>query len=249
MTIRLVQTVLAALSLTVLAASLHVGPPLAAQSGARFAEAELFFELNDSDGDLGLHGSVDGDPWTELEIENLLRLSVDRELRQQGMTQLSFESAEPAFDELAPETFFRRFPEGRYRFSGLSADGRRIENTVTLSQVMAAVPANILLNRVRAAEDCESPLPTVIAPVLIDWDPVTRSHPEVGKAGPVTVSEYQLFVEGDGIALSLDLPPSITEFEVPAAFLARGGTEFKFEIIVRTAAGNNTAVESCFRLR
>ena len=47
---------------------------------------------------------------------------------------------------------------------------------------------------------------------------------------------------------SVDLPPTITEFEVPAAITSLA-SDFKFEIIVRTAAGNNTAVESCFVVR
>jgi hypothetical protein len=85
----------------------------------------------------------------------------------------------------------------------------------------------------------------VSAPVVIDWDPVTESHPEIGKAGRVRVSRYQLFVEGEGVSLSLDLPPTVTEFQVPPAVTALD-TDFKFEIIVRTSAGNNTAVESCF---
>lgn len=237
-------------SIVVLLSAIYVAmPALEAQNSGQFAEASLFFELNDTDGDLGLHGSIDGEAWSELEIENLLEISAERELRTQGLTQLSFESAEPSFDELEPEMFFRRFPEGRYRISGRGQGGRRLLNTVNLSQVMADTPPNILVNRLRAAEDCDSPLPTVIAPVLIDWDPVTRSHPEIGKSGPVTVSQYQLFVEGQGIKLSLDLPPTVTEFEVPAPVTARGGNQFKFEIITRTSAGNNTAVESCFRLR
>ena len=34
-----------------------------------FSQAEIFLELNDTDGDLGLHASIDGDPWLDLEIE------------------------------------------------------------------------------------------------------------------------------------------------------------------------------------
>jgi hypothetical protein len=62
------------------------------------------------------------------------------------------------------------------------------------------------------------------------------------------LSRYQLFVEGEDVNLSLDLPPTVTEFEIPAG-VTDLGTEFKFEIIVRTAAGNNTAIESCFRVQ
>ena len=35
-----------------------------------FDEARLFFELNDTDGDLGIHGKIDGDEWKKLEIED-----------------------------------------------------------------------------------------------------------------------------------------------------------------------------------
>ena len=48
--------------------------------------------------------------------------------------------------------------------------------------------------------------------------------------------------------LSVDLPPSVTEFEIPTSITAGGGV-FKYEIIARTHMGNNTAVESCFRMK
>ena len=34
-----------------------------------FSEAQLYFELNHTDGDLGIHGLIDGDAWKSLEIE------------------------------------------------------------------------------------------------------------------------------------------------------------------------------------
>ena len=42
----------------------------------------------------------------------------------------------------------------------------------------------------------------------------------------------------------VDLPPDVTEFEVPSAGIGPGTV--KFEIVARTATGNNTAVENCF---
>lgn len=218
-----------------------------------FPEAQLFFELNDTDGDLGIHGSIDGGPWTSLEIDGpndlqLLSVISSGRLKSQGMTQLFFESAEPPFEELTPAAFFRRFPEGRYEIEGRTQDGGSLESTAMLSHVLAAPPENIFVSGVPAAEDCDAVVPVVPTPVVIRWDPVTESHPEIGKSGRIKVSRYQLFVEREGVSLSLDLPPTVTEFEVPAGVTALGDT-FKFEIIVRTATGNNTAVESCFRLR
>src|SRR5262245_56972187 len=94
-----------------------------------FTEAQIFLELNDTDGDLGIHASLDGGPWTQLEIEGpneltLLDVVSRGRLRTQGLTQLSFESAEPSFDELPPRDFLRRFPEGRYEIEAVAANGR-----------------------------------------------------------------------------------------------------------------------------
>jgi hypothetical protein len=107
--------------------------------------------------------------------------------------------------------------------------------------------SNITVSGVPAAENCDAVLPVVAAPVLIRWDPVTSSHPAVGKPGRVRIRTYQLFVERDGVKLRLDLPPTVTEFEVPTG-ITDLGTEFKFEIIARTTTNNNTAIDSCFRL-
>jgi hypothetical protein len=224
-----------------------------AQGAQLLSEAQLFLELNDTDGDLGIHASIDGEPWTSLEIEApderlLLNIVSRGRLRTQGLTQLSFESAEPSFDELSPAAFLRRFPEGRYEIEATAQDGTEFETGATLSHVLAAPPDNITLSGTPMSEDCDEHVPLVATPVVIDWDPVTQSHPEIGKRGRVRISRYQVFVEREGVNLGVDLPPNVTQFEVPTAITALGG-EFKFEIIARTTRGNNTAVESCFRVR
>lgn len=178
----------------------------------------------------------------------LLEIFSRGRLRTQGMTQLSFESAEPPFDELRPASFFRRFPEGPYRIAARAQEGGTLRGTAVVSHVMAAPPDNIAINGVPAADSCDDPPPTVIAPVTIDWDAVTTSHPRIGKSGAVTINRYQLFVESEGTAkLAVDLPRTHTTFTVPTEVTDRRG-DFKFEIIARTATGNNTAVESCFRV-
>ena len=237
-------------ALLTVALLLWAAPGPTVRGAQKFAEAEIFFELNHTDGDLGIHASIDGEPWTALEIDGpgdapLLQVTSRGRLARQGMTQLFFESAEPDFEELEPADFFRRFPEGSYEIEAQAQEGGSIEGSARLSHVMAAPPANIRLNRMPAAESCDDPLPTVVAPVLIDWDPVTQNHPEIGKRGPINISRYQLFVEREGVLFSLDLPPTVTAFEVPRG-VTDLGRDFKFEIIARAQNGNNTAVESCF---
>ncbi|MCI0454313.1 MAG: hypothetical protein L0Y68_04870 [Candidatus Dadabacteria bacterium] len=222
-------------------------------SALEFSEAELFFELNDTDGDLGIHASIDGGPYSKLEIEDpnervILLLKAQGKLALQGLTQFFMESAEPSFDELEPEVFFNRFPEGRYEISAIALEGGELESVVRLSHVLAAPVGNVMVNTEPAAENCDAdPLPSVSEPVTIDWDPVTQSHPEIGKSGPIKIVRYQFFVEQGDIKFAVDLPPDATEFEVPSEIFALGDTNepFKFEIIARTATNNNTAIESC----
>lgn len=233
-----------------------VGPSTAQGRSTPFPVAQLFFELNDSDGDLGIHAEIDGGPWVTLEISGpgdrqLLDIVSSSRLRTQGLTQLAFESAEPSFDELDPADFFRRFPEGRYEIKARLQGGGALASTVALSHVLAAPAANITVAGLATSENCDAePLPSVpaSAAVQFDWDPVTESHPTIGLAGPVDISRYQFFVELAGRKLSVDLPPTQTEYVVPFSDADRG-QRVKFEIIARTTTGNNTAVETCFDLQ
>jgi hypothetical protein len=184
-------------------ASLTLAAATPAVWAAEFSEAELFFELNDTDGDLGIHASIDGGPYSRLNIKSpnqrrrILLIRARGRLARQGLTQLSLESAEPSFDELAPERFFRRFPEGAYEIKAKALEGEDFEGTVMLSHVLAAPPANILVSGVPAAENCDAvPLPSVSEPVVIDWDPVTESHPEIGNRGPSKLSDTSSSLSG-----------------------------------------------------
>jgi hypothetical protein len=235
-----------------------------------FDEASIFFELNDTDGDLGIHALIDGEPWKKLEIEDpgeneILDIDVKGRLRRQGLTELFFESAEPSFEDLDPIDFFRRFPEGEYEIEGETLEGDELESEVWLSHVMPASPENIRVNRQPAADGCDGDLPSVPEGrrVVISWDPVTESHEEIGTPGVmVDVARYQAVVEYEvgeeesevTFVFSADFPASDERMRVtvPRQFIGAGidagAAEFKFEILVRAANGNQTAVESCFEI-
>ncbi len=238
------------LGVLALAASLLLG----AQANAQFTKGEIFFELNDTDGDLGIHANLDGSEYKRLEVEDptgtpIMLIRAFGRLAQQGLTQLSLESAEPSFDELDPADFFRRFPEGFYEIEATGLDGVEFETRTRLSHVLSEPVPNLTVNGLAAADSCDEPaLPIVRAPVVIDWDPATRSHPDLGKRGTPQIVLYQLFVEQGAVKFSVDLAPNVTRFQVPAEILALTGT-FKYEVIARTSSGNNTATETCFRLQ
>lgn len=236
-----------------------------------FDEASIFFELNDTDGDLGIHALVDGEAWKKLEIESpkgqvLLRIIASSSVRRQGLTELFFESAEPPFESddpdevtLTPEQFFQRFPEGTYEFEGITLEGDELESEVELTHMMPAPPEfTINGNPARpAGEDAEceeDPLPTVNGDVIIDWDPVTESHPDIGDpqgSTDIVIVLYQVVAECEDedenvFVFSVDVQPSDEPMSVtvPAAFFGED-MECKIEVQVREESGNQTATESC----
>ena len=218
-----------------------------------FEVAKVFFQLNDTDGDLGIHAKIDGGPWKRTSItapndRAIFVVSTRGKLRRQGMTELSFESAEPTFDELDPAVFFKRFPEGEYEVEGRGLEGEELESEVMLSHVLPAAPGNLLVSGLTTPDDCdEGPLPEVGANVIISWDPVTESHPELGRSGDIEITRYEVSVEREEPTLTVtaDLPPTVTGFTIPDGLL-ESGDEIKFQILATDAGGNETSAESCF---
>jgi hypothetical protein len=225
-----------------------------------FDVADIYFELNHTDGDLGIHALIDGDAWKYLAMEDprgrkMLNIFVRGRLHRQGLTELFFESAEPTFDELDPEKFFRRFPEGAYEIEGITLDREALESTDYLTHLLPAPPEGIVISGESVdldEADCEEGPAAVVdaQEITISWDEVTLSHPDLGRTNePIEVVGYQLVVEEDEseLVFSLHLPPEVTSATIPPEFIALGSA-FKFEILVREVSGNQTAIESCFEV-
>lgn len=262
----------AALPAGLLAAALTLGAADARAQAEKFEEAHLFFELNNTDGDLGIHAKVDGDAWRRLKIKDLdgkviLDVRNKGRLRRQGLTEIFFESDEPTFDELPPAQFFRRFPEGPYVVRGRTTDGDPLKNRIRLTHKMPAPPDPTVNGRAKA-EQCDDEEPgfditMVRPPVTIAWPEVTLSHPDPDGGGAgvqppvaVTIENYEVVVEvvtdvnGEEFesVFSVILPPDLTAFTIPEEFIALGET-FKYEVLAREKSFNQTATESCFELR
>ncbi len=229
--------------------------------------AEVFFELNNTDGDLGIHALVDGEPWKLLRIVDvderpIFAVKARGRLRRQGLTEIFFESAEPTFDDLPPAVFFERFPEGTYEVEGLTLDGTGIEGETRITHAMPAPPIPTV-NYVAAAQQCDDEEPGYDAPIIdaenytIRWAPVTHSHPSLGfpqNAPGIEIVNYQVVVEAEletddgdefAIVFSVILPPGVTEMSIPLQFMEQSDS-FKYEVLARESSWNQTAVESCF---
>jgi hypothetical protein len=238
-----------------------------------FAEAEIFFELNNTDSDLGIHALIDGEGWKRLSIKDpnerkMLNVRVKGRLRRQGLTEIFFESAEPRFSELPPAVFFARFPEGEYEIEGRTLDGMEMGSDAEITHTMPA-PADTKVNGLSTSDQCEDEELITEIPdtgsITISWDPVTMSHPDAmgGGAGvqppiPVIIVNYQVVVEVEAenpdpagepfdAVFSVELPPWETEATLPEQFFELGD-EFKYEVLAREESFNQTAVESCIVL-
>ncbi len=236
-----------------------------------FDEAEIFFELNNTDGDLGIHALIDGDAWKHLSIEDprdrkMLNIWVRGRLRRQGLTEIFFESAEPTFDELPPSFFFNRFPEGEYEIEGWTLDWEDLESETELTHTMPAPPEPTVNGEDMALqcddEEDDYDASVVSAPITIEWAEIELSHPDAegGGAGvqppiPVEINNYEVVLEveaeNDGeeyeSIFSINLPPWVTSVSIPEEFIDLGDT-FKYEVLAREESFNQTAVESCFVL-
>lgn len=232
-----------------------------------FDEAHVFFELNNTDGDLGIHALIDGEPWKRLRIEDqqerrVLDVKLRGRLRRQGLTEIFFESAEPNFEELSPVEFFDRFPEGTYEIEGVTLEGDELESETEITHAMPAPPRPTVNGEPSNGSSCdEDEEPVAVSGangILIAWDPVTTTHPELGSpqgSTGITIRNYEVVVEfeiDDDFAsvFSVTLPPGVTEMTIPKEFIDQGepGDEFKYEVLAREESFNQTAVECFFEL-
>ena len=190
-----------------------------------FADAELFFELNTTDNDLGLQLFLDSDGWKRVRVldparNEIVLLQAEGRLARLGITELRFESAEPS-----PAEVLALFPPGKYRFRGRSVEGEQLASNVTLSHDLLPAPTF-------SPSDGK-----VVDPrdVVVEWN-------------APGAEQVELIIEQDelGHVLDITLSGSSKRLRVPPQFL-RPGMEYKIEILSISENGNRTIAESTFR--
>jgi len=245
-------------NLAVLSAAIVTGAalPAASADAPEISDAHVFFELNDTDRDLGIHAKVEADPWVNMQLYNhrrsrLLDIKVEGVLAWEGLNEFAFESSEPNFRHLPPEEFFRRYPEGQYLLVARGLYGARMDRLTQVSHLLPSPPV-VAVNGIPAATDCDSEdIPEFTGDdIEIEWEEVTHSHATLGRVNePVTIVNYEVIIEVPEAnwKASTILPPDAFSFEVPEEILelAEEGI-VKYEVLAREASDNQTAIESCF---
>jgi Fibronectin type III domain len=189
--------------------------------------ATLIVEISKTDGDAGLQFFVDGEPWRSMTIfapdgEVMLEIDAQGRLENFGLTELFSESNEPPFDEFPLAKFKRRFPEGEYRFSGITIEGEPLVGRAILSHDFPHGPE-------------------ILTPSVVDRDDfVAEWRPVTGPPGVDVVAYRAIVTREDPLQVfSVDLPATTTEVTVSPEFL-RSGVEYELEVQAIEKSGNQT---------
>jgi hypothetical protein len=195
--------------------------------GEPFDIAQVFFEFNTTDDDLGFQLFLDAEGWRRVTLHNpranrLVQVLADGPLANLGITELRFESAEPS-----PEAVLRRFPPGEYVLRGETVEGGTLVSRARLSHDFA--PAPTFTPRNGQLVDRRS--------TVVKWN-APRSE-----AVEVIIEQEDM-----GEVFDVTVTGLIDRLTVPPQFL-RPGREYKIEVLSIAENGNRTIAESTFRTR
>ena len=194
-----------------------------------FAEANIRFEQNTTDGDVEvvfeIKGGDDGlNKLTVVSPDN--RIVIDfaaPDNSTMGIRQFRFESPEPT----DVDALKAAFPAGIYKFDGVTAEGLKFYSESKLNHVL---PATVSFLQPKAEEEGVN-----IHNLEITWSPVTN----------IVAYILELEQEELGVNILVRLPKAQNSFIVPEGFL-QAGMEYTLSIGTVTEEGNGSFVETTF---
>ena len=233
-------------------------------------EAEIFFEENATDKDLGIQFFLDGEAWKWIKIfgphwNKLLDVKVRGSARVIGLTELFSESAEPSYvgedRDMTRAELLALFPAGTSRFFGRTVEGNWLSGETELTQDIPCAPkikvfaqAGTITVRWRKVVDVVDP----------EWDPedededadqeCTDAPEDFEIAGYEAVFEMEVeddsgeervFVNTGTLSADKTSFTASPEFvEMAAEFRAAGKLlELKVEVLAIEASGNKAITE------
>jgi hypothetical protein len=190
-----------------------------------FADAQLFFELNSTDNDLGLQLFLDTDDgWKRVRVldpsrNDVIEFETAGKLSRLGLTELRFESSEPS-----PEEVLALLPPGQYRFRGRTVEGDQLASNATLSHDFQ--PAPTITPSAGEVVDPED--------LVVRW-----TAPEAERV--------EIIIEQDELEDVFDVTFSgePRRLRIPRQFL-RPGLVYKIEILSIAENGNRIITEGTF---
>jgi hypothetical protein len=215
-------------------------------------DAKLNIEHNATDKDTGFQGFVDSEGWQRLDVRGpdgrVLTFKGSGSLGKLGLTEVFFETVEPANADVPIEQMLAKLPEGNYRIEGPAMEnGVSAGRTAGTAWLTHDIPAGPKL--VSPAEGATVPVRGVVA----RWKPVSKTI----TGEPVKISAYQLIIEKDvephphmigKLGLSVYLPRTVTSIAVPDGFLEHR-TAYNWEVLAIERSGNQTLSSGSFETR
>jgi len=200
-----------------------------------FDANDLFIETNGTDGDRGLQMNLDAEKWKVFRIHDpkgrkvMMEAKGKGRLRNWGVTELFFETDEPPFNKVSFSEFKKRFPAGKYTFTGRTVGGRKMVGSDRFTHLVPDAPV------VTSPTKGEQVDPNAFT---VTWEPVTTPD-------GVEIVRYIVVVTQDERQLSMDMLPGATSASIPAQFL-NPGSETEAEVLAREKSGNQTITEVQF---
>ncbi len=212
-------------------------------------EAKLNIEHNAKDNDTGFQGFIDSEGWNSIMLTGpggqVLEFKGKGKLGKLGLTELFFETVEPANADVPIAEILKNLPEGNYVFKGSAIEvGEKKGTTIGTAWLTHDIPEGPVLL---------SPLEDEVVPVddlLVSWSQVDKTI----EGSDVNIISYQLIIEKDETphphmigkrGLSMYLPASVTQITIPKEFL-EPGTDYKWEVLAIEESGNQTLTSSQF---
>ncbi len=189
-----------------------------------FGEAEVFFEFNSTDNDLGLQLVLDAEGWKEVTVSNdeigrIILFQTAGQFSELGITELRLESAEPS-----PAEVLALFPPGEYQFRGRTVNGDELVGEGELSHDL--LPAFSFTPTDGEVVDPEE--------TVVEWNAPGAELVEIIIGSDDFEACFDVIVEGDE-----------GDLDIPEQFL-EPNTEYKIELLAIAENGNKTIVESTF---
>jgi hypothetical protein len=213
-------------------------------------EAKLNIEHNDKDKDTGFQGFLDSEGWNEMIVTGpdgqVLEFEGNGKLEELGLTELFFETVEPANEDVPIEEVLETLPEGKYKFEGCAIEAGEIQGRTTGTA--------LLTHDIPEGPEILSPEEEAEVPededLLVDWEPVDKTI----NGDNVKIIAYQLIIEKDAepdphmigtFGLSMYLSPDVTEMTIPEEFL-EPETDYEWEVLAIEDSGNQSINSSSF---
>ncbi len=211
-----------------------------AAEAKKLADTAIYIEINETDGDAGIHVFLDGVGWDTMQMTgpNGVEFSVlaENSVGLQGITEFFFESAEPSFEEQTLEELLELFPEGRYKFRGTTTEGKILKGRARLTH---ALPDG----------------PVLVSPIdgeAVDPDDAVFSWEAVDDPDGSEIVGYEIIggcEEPGFVEFAAKVGPDVTSITVSPEILDQeGADECKWEVLAIEESGNQTLSESEFTI-